>query len=83
MRPTFIIAFTLLCLPATALAEPKPAPGSPDQNTIYEFGDDALLGGLLDANAARITVRPRAARSTLVRPRTHFVPQLLRSVEAL
>lgn len=74
----FAIVFSLS---AFAAAEPKPK--VVDQNTIYEFGDDNLLGGMIDANAARIVVRPRAARSTLIRPRTHFVPEMLRSVENL
>ena len=72
----------VLSLSAYAAADPKPKPVV-DQNTIYAFGDDSLLGGMIDANAARIVVRPRAARSTLIRPRTHFVPEMLRSVENL
>lgn len=83
MRPVFSLFFLLCLVPAVALAEPKPTSRAVEPNTIYEFGDDALLGGMIDANAARITVRPRAARSTLVRPRTHFVPELLKSVESL
>lgn len=81
MRPTIHVFALVLSASAVAFAEPKPK--TVDQNTIYEFGDDSLLGGMIDANAARITVRPRAARSTLVRPRTHFVPEMLRSVENL
>ncbi len=81
MRPVSLIAFVLCSLPALALADPRPRPV--EQNTIYEFGDDSLLGGMIDPSSARITVRPRAARSTLIRPRTHFVPELLRSVEGL
>lgn len=50
----------------------------------YVFRDvDALNSNGLSASAALIRVRPRAARSTLIRPRVSFVPELLKSVEHL
>lgn len=49
----------------------------------YEFEDDPLNAGGFGPNDATIRVRPRAARTTLIRPRTSFVPELLKSVENL
>lgn len=49
----------------------------------YEFDDDPLNAGGFGPNDATIRVRPRAARSTLIRPRTSFVPEMLKSVENL
>ncbi|MFC1642679.1 hypothetical protein ACFL5O_08335, partial [Myxococcota bacterium] len=49
----------------------------------YTFEDDPLNAGGFGPNDATIRVRPRAARTTLIRPRTHFVPEMLKSVENL
>jgi hypothetical protein len=47
----------------------------------YEFDDDPLNAGGFGPNDATIRVRARAARTTLIRPRTSFVPEMLKSVE--
>ena len=47
----------------------------------YEFSDDPLNAGGFGPSDATIKVRPRAARTTLIRPRTTFVPEMLKSVE--
>ena len=47
----------------------------------YKFTDDPLSAGGFGPNDARILVRPQAARTTLIRPRTSFVPEMLKSVE--
>lgn len=49
----------------------------------YEFEDDPLNAGGFGPNDATIKVRPRAARTTLIRPRTSFVTEMLKSVENL
>jgi hypothetical protein len=47
----------------------------------YEFSDDPLAAGGFGPNDATIKVRPKAARTTLIRPRTNFIPEMLKSVE--
>jgi len=47
----------------------------------YQFEDDPLAAGGFGPNDATIKVRPKAARTTLIRPRTSFVPEMLKSVE--
>ena len=49
----------------------------------YSFEDDPLNAGGFGPNDATIRVRKRAARTTLIRPRTTFVPEMLKSVENL
>ncbi|MEO8901906.1 MAG: hypothetical protein ABI488_08575 [Polyangiaceae bacterium] len=61
-------------------AQDKPAGDHPD-GYGYEFTDDPLNAGGFGPNDATIKVRPRAARTTLIRPRTTFVPEMLKSVE--
>ncbi|MEO7037105.1 MAG: hypothetical protein ABI548_24340 [Polyangiaceae bacterium] len=61
-------------------AQDKPA-GDKADGYGYEFTDDPLNAGGFGPNDATIKVRPRAARTTLIRPRTTFVPEMLKSVE--
>lgn len=63
-------------------AKPK-AEGGGDDGYGYSFEDDPLSAGGFGPNDATIRVRPKAARSTLIRPRTSFVPEMLKSVENL
>ena len=49
----------------------------------YEFADDPLSAGGFGPNDATIRVRPGPVRRTLIRPRTSFVPEMLKSVENL
>ena len=65
------------------LAQAKDAAGGDKEGYGYEFDDDPLSAGGFGPNDATIRVRPRAARTTLIRPRTSFVPEMLKSVENL
>jgi hypothetical protein len=72
-----LVAFVLT--PAVFAQEEKPAAGGDGYG--YEFDDDPLNAGGFGPNDATIRVRPKAARTTLIRPRTSFVPEMLKSVE--
>jgi hypothetical protein len=47
----------------------------------YKFEDDPLSAGGFGPADATIRVRPGPVRTTLIRPRTSFVPEMLKSVE--
>ncbi|HMJ14412.1 MAG TPA: hypothetical protein VK524_23510 [Polyangiaceae bacterium] len=64
-----------------AQGKPPVKEKSQDEGYGYEFEDDPLNAGGFGPNDATIRVRPRAARTTLIRPRTSFVPEMLKSVE--
>lgn len=49
----------------------------------YKFEDDLLSGGVMGAESGMIKVRQGVVRRTLIRPRTHFVPELLKSIEQI
>lgn len=70
-----------------ALAQTKAADaaggGKKDAGYGYEFSDDPLNAGGFGPNDATIRVRPGPIRTTLIRPRTSFVPEMLKSVENL
>ena len=57
--------------------------GKKDAGYGYEFSDDPLNAGGFGPNDATIRVRPGPIRTTLIRPRTSFVPEMLKSVENL
>jgi hypothetical protein len=59
------------------------AAGGKDEGYGYTFADDPLSAGGFGPNDATIRVRPNAVRNTLIRPRTSFVPEMLKSVENL
>jgi hypothetical protein len=52
-----------------------------DQNITFK--DDPLAAGGLGPNDIRIRVMPAPKRVLLLRPRTQFVTEMLKSVEAL
>lgn len=49
----------------------------------YRFDDDKLVGDTLGTTPALLKIRPGPSRVTLLRPRVHFVAELLKSVETL
>jgi hypothetical protein len=70
----------------TAHAEPPAPPhdaARADDATTYTFDDDTVLGDTVGAMGEVLTVRKRPERESLIRPREHFIRELLQSVEAL
>jgi hypothetical protein len=62
----------------TQEAKPEP-PGT----TTYDFEDDLVTGDLVRPDGELLNVRRRGGRSSLIRLRTDFVRELLKSVEDL
>jgi hypothetical protein len=81
------VAFVALSAPSFAQEAPGGAPpggaggsgGTGDYG--YKFEDDPLSAGGFGPADATIRVRPGPVRTTLIRPRTSFVPEMLKSVE--
>ena len=89
-RLPFAFAFTLLVASFTALPAARADEGADSvrQRDIangyaYDFANDAVAGGALDAQGARVRAVRHAERDVLIRPRLSFVPELLKSVENL
>ena len=85
-----LVAGALLLVSSAAFAQGAPAAaggakaaGGKEDGYGYEFGDDPLSAGGFGPNDATIRVRPGPVRTTLIRPRTSFVPEMLKSVENL
>lgn len=64
-----------------AFAQKATGDGEKGDGYGYEFDDDPLAAGGFGPSDATIRVRPRAARTTLIRPRIQFVDEMLKSVE--
>jgi len=75
------MGFAAFALSSAAMAQDAKGGGEKADGYGYEFSDDPLNAGGFGPNDATIKVRPRAARTTLIRPRTTFVPEMLKSVE--
>jgi hypothetical protein len=69
--------------PGGGAAGVKASSGKEGEGYGYEFSDDPLAAGGFGPNDATIRVRPGPVRTTLIRPRTSFVPEMLKSVENL
>ena len=76
------VVFAVLTVSSAAFAQ-KIGTEDTKEGYGYTFEDDPLAAGGFGPNDATIRVRPRAARTTLIRPRTSFVPEMLKSVENL
>jgi hypothetical protein len=80
-----LTAMTLILVSASAFAQdatPSAGGGSGANGDYgYKFEDDPLSAGGFGPADATIRVRPGPVRTTLIRPRTSFVPEMLKSVE--
>ena len=75
-------AATITGLPSVVLADPPP--DTPDAEvTNYRFEDDLVRGGVPAPTAEHLYVRRRSDRESLIRVRTQFVHELLKSAEQL
>ncbi|MCC6557440.1 MAG: hypothetical protein IT372_31200 [Polyangiaceae bacterium] len=59
------------------------APKAKDDNYGYVFKDDLLNAPGMGATTGQITVLKLGRRDRLLRPRLHFVPEMLKSVESM
>lgn len=78
-----VAAVAVLLTASMALAQKAAGAKGKEDGYGYEFSDDPLNAGGFGPNDATIRVRPGPVRTTLIRPRTSFVPEMLKSVENL
>jgi hypothetical protein len=77
-----IAAIVVLCS-NLALADDTYVENNTGKDQSVVFKDDPLAAGQFGPNDARIMVLPQPKRVMLLRPRTQFVTEMLKSVEAL
>jgi hypothetical protein len=78
-----LVGFAVVAVAPAAFAQDvkESAGGGGGDGYGYEFTDDPLSAGGFGPNDSTIRVRANAQRTTLIRPRTSFVPEMLKSVE--
>jgi hypothetical protein len=77
-----VAALAVSLSPSAAAQQPKPAEKE-KSGYSYRFDDDLMKGGTLGGNTPRIEVVKMGRRDRLIRPRLHFVPEMLKSVEKM
>lgn len=75
-----MVVFSVVCVSAVCLSLPVSAQ---DDATTYDFEDDLVSGDLVRPDGELLNVRRRGRRSSLIRIREHFIPEMLKSVEDL
>lgn len=80
MRASVAIATLVAFSSFTALAS---AQKKDDKLEEYVFPDDKLLNGLGGTSEMIIKGPPITVRTLLTRPRTQFIPELLKTVESI
>ena len=76
-----LICIITFSLSLGSMAEAQTKTISHDEGYEYEFEDDPLNAGGFGADDARIRIRRGAQRTTLIKPRTSFIRELIKSVE--
>ncbi len=79
-----LFAFAAVTVSSVALADDDGFQVTTQKDGYTVAFDDDLLGAPgVDPNAPLLRVRAQAARATLIRARTSFVQEMLKSVEAI
>ncbi len=71
-------------LVAAQQQKPAAAPAGDAQyksKTVYDFDDDIVEGDLIRPEGELVDTRKGAKHSSLIKIRTHFVPEMLKSAE--
>ena len=68
---------------AMLVVAPVSAQDGGGDTTTYDFEDDLVTGDLVRPDGEMLNVRRRGSRSSLIRIREHFIPEMLKSVENL
>ena len=77
---TVLTALFALALPAAA---EEPEHNLRGESTAFSFEDELVTGDSANPNGEVLHVRKRGARKSLIRARTHWVPELLKTAEDL
>jgi hypothetical protein len=78
---SFLLLSMVVLVPMPALAQDTGGGGG--DTTTYDFEDDLVTGDLVRPDGELLNVRRRGGRSSLIRIREHFIPEMLKSVENL
>ena len=78
--PTLVAASILALFAAPAWAQPKDAK---PKVKVYDFSGDTIEGDLIKPEGSSVDARDFAKHSSLIRIRTNFIAEILKSAEDL
>lgn len=78
----FVAATLLAAFTAPALAQPAPKESKPKVK-VYDFSGDTIEGDLIKPEGTSVDARDFAKHSSLIRIRTNFIAEILKSAEDL
>jgi hypothetical protein len=79
-----VIMFAVLGLSGVAYAQKKgEAPAGNAKVKVYDFSGDTIEGDLIKPEGSTVDARDFAKHSSLIRIRTHFIPEIIKSAEDL
>lgn len=81
MRTISIALASLLLLAGVSLAQPKDAPAG--KVKVYDFSGDTIEGDLVKPEGSTVDARDFAKHSSLIKIRTNFIPEIIKSAEDL
>jgi len=90
----FTVALVLTAASGSVGAQPKAASTSDKGNDkgagdkgskvkVYDFSGDTIEGDLIRPEGSTVDAREFAKHSSLIRIRTHFIPEIIKSAEDL
>ena len=77
-----VLAFAVFGLAGTAYAQKAPAAAAAKVKT-YDFSGDTIEGDLVKPEGSTVDARDFAKHSSLIRIRTNFIPEIIKSAEDL
>jgi hypothetical protein len=80
------LVFVLLSGVAAAQPAPKPADKAPaggNKTKVYDFSGDTIEGDLVKPEGSTVDARDFAKHTSLIRIRTNFIPEIIKSAEDL
>jgi len=88
MRNLVLSFMTLGLLVGTAAADDKKAPpAAADKGNgkvkVYDFSGDTIEGDLIKPEGSTVDARDFAKHASLIRIRTNFIPEIIKSAEDL
>lgn len=78
-----VIMFAVLGLASTAYAQKKNDAAASSKVKVYDFSGDTIEGDLVKPEGSTVDARDFAKHSSLIRIRTHFIPEIIKSAEDL
>lgn len=84
MRKLSSALVLVLLMTGVAAAQPKAADkAAPAKTKVYDFSGDTIEGDLVKPEGSTVDARDFAKHTSLIRIRTNFIPEIIKSAEDL